>query len=120
MHYCLCTDCTDCTDSCGGAMAVVEKNSFKITSGEDKIHNLDTKPPATGSFARIAAATCFLFVDAFPDFVLIHVPTLDRHADLGAKPDRWVFTDSKLPMLTIPDDGLPRHPGWAGTAHPNY
>ena len=120
MHYCLCTDCTDCTDSCGGAMAVVEKNSFKITSGEDKIHNLDTKPTCHRKFCKDCGCHMFLLVDAFPDFVLIHVPTLDRHADLGAKPDRWVFTDSKLPMLTIPDDGLPRHPGWAGTAHPNY
>src|SRR5450830_770677 len=120
MHYCI---CTDCTDSCGGAMeviAVVEKNSFKITSGEDKIHNLDTKPTCHRKFCKDCGCHMFLFVDAFPDFVLIHVPTLDRHADLGAKPDRWVFTDSKLPMLTIPDDGLPRHPGWAGTAHPNY
>lgn len=117
MHYCR------CTDSCGGAMAViavVEKNSFKITSGEDKIHNLDTKPSCHRKFCKDCGCHMFLLVDAFPDFVVIHVPTLDRHADLCAKPDRWVFTDSKLPMLTIPDDGLPRHPGWAGTAHPNY
>jgi S-(hydroxymethyl)glutathione synthase len=26
-----------------------------------------------------------------------------------------VFTDSKHPMVTIPEDGLPRHPGWANS-----
>ena len=39
----------------GGAMAilaVVEKNSFKITSGEDKIHNLDTKPTCHRKFCK--------------------------------------------------------------------
>ena len=30
----------------------------------------------------------------------------------GTEPDRWVFTDSRHPMFTIPDDGLPRYPGW--------
>jgi hypothetical protein len=45
----------------------------------------------------------------------VHVPTLDRECDVGTKPDRWVFTDSKHPMVRLPEDGLPRHPGWAAT-----
>src|ERR671912_191896 len=53
--------------------------------------------------------------DPFPDHVLVHVPTLDRESQVGGEPDRWVFTDSKHPLLAIPDDGLPRHPGWAPT-----
>ena len=54
----------------------------------------------------------FLQVDAFPEFMLVHVPTLDRGMNPGTEPDRWVFTDSRHPMFTIPDDGLPRYPGW--------
>jgi S-(hydroxymethyl)glutathione synthase len=48
----------------------------------------------------------------------VHVPTLDRGVDVGKDPDRWVFCDSKHPMVTIPDDGLNRHPGWAMTGDP--
>ncbi len=118
VHYCL---CTDCTDTCGGALAliaVVERSAFKVTQGEDKIHNYDTKPTCHRRFCKDCGCHMFLYVDAFPDHILIHVPTLDRDADVGAKPDRWVFVNSKHPMVTIPDDGLPRHPGWAGSGDP--
>ncbi|HYW75960.1 MAG TPA: GFA family protein [Gammaproteobacteria bacterium] len=115
VHYCL---CTDCTDVCGGAMAilaVVDKNSFRVTQGAEKIKNFDTKPTAHRRFCSECGCHMLVYVDGFPDFVLIHVPTLDRGDDVGGKPDRWVFTDSKHPMVTLPDDGLPRHPGWANS-----
>lgn len=115
VHFCL---CTDCTDTCGGALAliaVVEKTGFRITAGENKIHNIDTKPTCHRRFCGTCGCHMFLYVDGFADYVLVHVPTLDRTADLGAKPDRWVFTRSKHPMVTIPDDGLPRHEGWANS-----
>lgn len=111
-HYCL---CSDCTDSCGGVLAliaVVEKDSFEVSSGANKISNLDTKPTCHRKFCKECGCHMFLEVEAFPEFVLVHVPTLDRGVDPGAKPDRWVFTDSAHPMLNIPDDGLPRYPGW--------
>ena len=117
VHYCL---CTDCTDICGGAMAiiaVVEKNAFKILQGNDKIQNFDTKPTCHRKFCKVCGGHMFLYVNAFPDFVLIHVPTLDRGQEIGKKPDRWVFVNSKHPLVTLPEDGLPRHPGWAPTAN---
>jgi hypothetical protein len=116
VHYCL---CTDCTDTCGGAMAiiaVVEKNAFKILQGNDKIQNFDTKPTCHRKFCKVCGCHMFLYVDGFPDFVLIHVPTLDRAQDVGKRPDRWVFVNSKHPLVVLPEDGLPRHPGWAPTA----
>lgn len=111
-HFCL---CTDCTDTCGGALAlisVVELDSFQVTAGESKIANLDTKPTCHRKYCRDCGCHMFLHVDAFPEFVLIHVPALDKGVDPGAAPDRWVFTDSRHPMVNIPDDGLPRYPGW--------
>ena len=111
-HFCL---CSDCTDSCGGALAliaVVEKNSFEVSAGDSKIRNLDTKPTCHRKFCNDCGCHMFLEVDAFPEFILVHVPTLDRGVDPGAKPDRWVFTDSRHPMVEIPNDGLPRYPGW--------
>jgi len=119
VHYCL---CTDCTDICGGAVAiiaVVEKVGFKITNNEKKIRNFDTKATCHRRYCAECGCHMFLYVDAFPDFVLVHVPTLERGIDVGANPDRWVFTKSKHPLVNIPDDGLPRHEGWAGTASPN-
>jgi len=116
LHYCL---CTDCTDVCGGALAliaVVEKLAFKVTTNEKKIRNVDTKPTCHRRYCAECGCHMFLYVDTFPNFVLVHVPTLDRSSDAGAKPDRWVFTKSKHPMVTIPDDGLPRHEGWAASA----
>ncbi len=111
-HYCL---CTDCTDACGGAVAiisVVDLDGFSVTAGQSKIANLDTKPTCHRKFCRDCGCHMFLEVEAFPEFVLVHVPTLDRGVDPGTPPDRWVFTDSRHPMVTIPDDGLPRYPAW--------
>ena len=116
VHYCC---CTDCTDVCGGALAiiaVVEKDGFKVTASESKIKNFDTKPTAHRRFCSACGCHMFLYVDAFPDFVLVHVPTIDRDQDIGTDPDRWVFVNSKHPMLNLPEDGLPRHAGWAATA----
>ena len=115
VHYCLCQDCTDVSGGALALIAVVERNGFKVTQGESKIKNFDTKPTAHRRFCGTCGAHMFLYVDAFPDFVLVHVPTLDRECDVGTKPDRWVFTNSKHPLVTIPDDGLPRHPAWAAT-----
>ena len=112
-HFCC---CTDCTDICGGALAlisVVERDAFRVTQGESKIKNYDTKPTCHRRFCAECGCHMFLYVDAFPDFVLVHVPTLDRESEVGTAPDRWVFTASKHPMVMIPDDGLPRHRGWA-------
>jgi hypothetical protein len=119
VHYCL---CTDCTDTCGGALAiiaVVERSAFKVTQNESKIRNFDTKPTCHRRYCADCGCHMFLYVDAFPDFVLVHVPTLERSSQVGAKPDRWVFTKSKHPMVEIPEDGLPRHEGWAATVSPN-
>jgi hypothetical protein len=107
VHFCL---CTDCTDTCGGALAliaVVERSAFTITAGEEKIRNIDTKPTCHRRYC--ADCGCHMF---------LHVPTIDRDTDVGGKPDRWVFVNSKHPMVTIPDDGLPRHPGWAASGDP--
>jgi S-(hydroxymethyl)glutathione synthase len=112
-HFCC---CTDCTDICGGALAliaVVERDAFRVTQGESKIKNYDTKPTCHRRFCGECGCHMFLHVDAFPDFVLVHVPTLDRESEVGKAPDRWVFIASKHSMVMIPDDGLPRHRGWA-------
>jgi S-(hydroxymethyl)glutathione synthase len=115
VHYCLCTDCTDVS---GGAMAiysVVERNAFKVLSGEEKLGNIDTLPTCHRKFCTQCGAHMMVYVDAFPDHLLIHIPTLDRGVDPGAKPDRWVFVNSKHPFVTVPDDGLPKYPGWEPT-----
>lgn len=114
-HYCLCTDCTDVSGSALALISVVPKSGFHVTENADKIRNFDTKPTCHRKFCSTCGSHMYLEVDAFPDFVLVHVPTLDRGVDPGAPPDRWVFTNSKHPLVTIPDDGLPRHPGWANS-----
>ena len=115
VHFCCCTDCTDISGGALALIAVVEKAHFRITQGKEKIKVYDTKPTCHRSFCGTCGAHMVVHVDAFDDFELIHVPTIDRDQDVGTRPDRWVFTDSKHPLVTIPDDGLPRHPGWANT-----
>ena len=59
-HFCC---CTDCTDICGGALAlisVVERNTFRITQGESKIKNYDTKPTCHRRFC--ADCGCHMFL----------------------------------------------------------
>ena len=97
-------------------IAVVERKAFTILQGADKVQNFDTKPTCHRRFCRVCGCHMFLYVDAFPDHLLIHVPTLDRGMEVGKKPDRWVFVGSKHPLVTLPNDGLPRHDGWAPTA----
>lgn len=112
MHYCL---CSDCTDICGGALAilaVIERAAFKFTQGEDKVKTYDSKETVHRQFCKDCGCHLLLLVDGSPDYLLLHVPTLDHGVDPGAKPDRWVFVDSKNPLLTLPEDGLPRFPKW--------
>ena len=118
VHYCLCSDCTDVSGGAMAVIAVVDRKSFKITQGESKIRNFDTKATCHRRFCGVCGCHMFLYVDSFPDFVLVHVPTLDREYDAGAKPDRWVFVASKHPAVTLPKDGLPRHDGWAASGAP--
>jgi S-(hydroxymethyl)glutathione synthase len=115
VHYCLCTDCTDISGGAMALIAVVERDAFEITQGEEKIRNFDTKATAHRRFCGDCGCHMFLYVDAFPEHLLIHVPTLDRDSEVGGRPDRWVFTESKHPLLMIPDDNLPRHPSWEPT-----
>ncbi len=118
VHYCC---CTDCTDVCGGALAilaVVDKDSFRFTQGRDKLKTFDTKPTAHRTFCNECGCHMLVHVDGFPTFHLIHVPTLDRDSHAGVEPDRYVFVNSKHDMLTLPEDGLPRHPGWAMAGDP--
>jgi hypothetical protein len=50
-----------------------------------------------------------------PTSCWVHVPTLKRESEVGANPDRWVFTNSKHPMVTIPDEATsPRRLGSDG------
>jgi len=115
VHFCC---CTDCTAICGGALAliaVIERNAFEVTAGEHKIRNFDTKPTCHRRFCGDCGCHMFLYVDALPAFVLVHAPSVDRECELGTPPDRWLFTSSKYPLLVIPNDGLPRHPGWASS-----
>jgi hypothetical protein len=91
---------------------VVERDAFRITQGEEKIRNFDTKVTAHRRFCGDCGCHMFLYVDPFPEQVLIHVPTVDRDSEVGGRPDRWVFTEPKHSLLMIPADGLPRYPGW--------
>ena len=115
VHYCLCTDCTDISGGALALIAVVERDSFRITQSEGKIKNFDTKETAHRKFCGDCGCHMFLEVDPFPDHVLVHVPTLDRDSEVGGEPDRWVFTDSKLELVRLPEDGLPRYEGWANS-----
>jgi S-(hydroxymethyl)glutathione synthase len=115
VHYCLCTDCTDISGGALALIAVVERDKFRITQSEEKIKNFDTKETAHRKFCGDCGCHMFLEVDPFPDHVLVHVPTLDRDAEVGGKPDRWVFTDSKLELVQLPEDGLPQYSGWANS-----
>jgi S-(hydroxymethyl)glutathione synthase len=111
-HYCCCTDCTDVSGGALAILAVVDRNAFRVTQGQEKIKVFDTKPTAHRSFCGTCGAHMFLHVDPFPDFVLVHVPTLDREYSAGTRPDRWVFVESRHELLTLPEDGLPKHTGW--------
>ena len=69
-------------------------------------HHAAPSPTYHRKFCGECGCHMCLHVDAFPVFELVHLPTLDRGVDPGGE----------HPMVAIPDDGLPRHPGWAGTA----
>ena len=115
VHYCL---CGDCTAVCGGALAiiaVVHRDTFTITQGAEKLKNFDTKETCHRKFCSECGCHLYLHVDTFPDFELVHIPTLDEGVGAGLEPDRWVFTDSKHPLVTLPDDGLPKFPSWENT-----
>ena len=59
---------------------------LRVTQGEAR-SNDDTKATCHRRFCKDCGCHMFLYVDGFPDFVLVHVPTVDRECDVGTLPD---------------------------------
>ena len=118
-NLCHCSRCRKHSGSVGLVQGRVPREGFTLTAGKDAITVF--RPEDQGmvkAFCRHCGSS--LFGGTWPDGpeVSIRFGTLDD--DPGIRPQYHSFTADVPSWDTLPDDGLPRHPGAApaGPADP--
>lgn len=107
--YCHCKDCQRCTGGPFAAVAVVRSRDVTVLQGEPGSHTVTGE--AGGRVFRKFCPSCgsplFSGLEAAPKTLGVKVGSMDDSSRL--KPTMHIWTDSKVPWLTI-EDGLPRTP----------
>jgi hypothetical protein len=105
VHACHCRDCQRITGSAFIVNIWIEREFVELKSGELKSQRLATgsgKPQEVFFCGRCGAHVWSKYQAAPGDTVMVRVGTLDDPTSV--KPDVHIFTRSKMPWLTLPDD----------------
>ncbi|HET9102826.1 MAG TPA: GFA family protein [Solirubrobacteraceae bacterium] len=107
--YCHCTRCQRRTGAAASANGRTVPGSFRVTAGEDRLR---AWTPA-GGFEKWFCGDCgshlFSRSPSDPDVVGVRLGALD--GDPGVRPSYRQYVGYAAAWETIPEDGLPRHPG---------
>jgi hypothetical protein len=107
---CHCSMCRRTSGAPFVAWAVVKKPNFAFTEGEPA--RLDSSSEGRRSFCGRCGTPLTCELSAQPELVDVTVCSMDDPAPLRPKDHIW--TDSRVPWVSL-DDDLPRYPeGWAG------
>jgi len=101
---CHCTDCQKQSSSAFGMTLVVNEEEFSITQGEPKIYASKSEAgrAKTGGFCSECGNRIFHKNKVRKGKVSVKAGTLDDTSTL--KPDKHIWTKSKQPWITIPED----------------
>jgi hypothetical protein len=104
MVVCHCTDCQRQSGSAFGMTLVVSESDFRLTQGEPK--NYSSKSEAGRAKLGAFCPGCGTRIYHKPEWrkgsVSVKPGTLDDTSML--KPDKHIWTGSKQPWITIPED----------------
>ena len=113
-NHCHCSRCQKHSGTFGLTQGRVPRDGFRLLQGEELIR---VYRPANG-MAKAFCSVCgsSLFGGTWPDGPEVSVRFGSLDGDPAMRPQYHSHTASAAPWTTIPDDGLPRHPGPAPSA----
>ena len=107
--HCHCHTCRKINGTTYGTSAVVARNRFTVTAGEEDLTAYLSSPGKTRNFCRRCGSHVFAIEEALPDGVILRIGTLD--GDPGARPEGHIWVSHKAPWYEI-TDGLPQYAEW--------
>ena len=107
--YCHCSQCRKAQGSAFATNGIVEKNNFKIISGEDQLTGYEASPGQTKYFCRQCGSPIISRNVTRPDQVRIRIGTIE--SDLLEKPEAHIFISSKANWENL-SEGLPQYDEW--------
>ena len=107
--YCHCSECRKAQGSAFATNGIVEKNNFKIISGEDQLSAYESTPGQTKYFCRHCGSPIMSKNLNKPDQLRVRLGTIE--SDLAEKPGAHIFVSSKANWDNISDD-LPQYDAW--------
>jgi hypothetical protein len=112
MSHCHCSMCRKAHGSAVGTYVEALATDFAWTRGEDALGRHVSSPGVTRSFCSRCGSPLQWLSARRAQHVGIAAGSLDD--DPGIRPSMHLYTDSRAPWDTLPDDGLPRHPAGSG------
>jgi hypothetical protein len=103
---CHCSLCRKATGSAFGTFALVPKEHFKWTAGEERVATFSSSSEAQRLFCRECGATLGSWHDQRPMFMHVAAGTLDNAPSMRLA--MHAYTGSKAAWFEIHDD-LPQH-----------
>jgi hypothetical protein len=105
--------CAECRKAQGGPVASnisVNAGAFKLLSGADLLRSFESSPGKQRVFCSRCGSPVYSLRTARPDVLRIRAGLLEQ--PLPVQPSQHAFVADKANWWTIPDDDLPRFPGW--------
>jgi len=115
MMYCHCEECRRATGSSLNTSIFVQRDQFKLVSGESLVSYHETSPDNLRHFCSGCGSPLFKFFPEPPGMMTVRAGTLD--SDPGVRPAGHIWVSEKAPWFEIAD-GLPQYEKGLGSAHP--
>lgn len=91
--YCHCSQCRKAQGSAFATNGIVTSDTFRITSGEDKLTGYEASPGQTRYFCRVCGSPIMSRRQSLPDQVRIRLGTLE--SDIQERPQAHIFFSSR-------------------------
>jgi hypothetical protein len=104
---CHCSACRKATGSAFGTWALVLKEGFRFTAGDEHVAEFQSSDHAQRLFCRLCGTTLGNLTSRRPRYLHLAAGTLDRAPPMSIA--MHLYTASKAPWYEIAD-ALPQHP----------
>ncbi len=102
INYCHCRQCRKANGTAFATNAAVDRDTFKIISGESGLKGYQSSPGKMRYFCGNCGSPIYSHSTQSPDRVYVRIGTLD--SDAGLCPDIHIHVASKAPWYQIHDD----------------
>jgi hypothetical protein len=116
MMYCHCEECRRATGSSLNTSLFVQREQFKIVSGQDAVSSHETSPGNRRHFCSSCGSPLYKYFPQPAGLMTVRAGTLD--SDPGVRPAGHIWVSEKAPWFEIAD-GLPQFKQGPGSDPPD-